>query len=148
MGYNVMITGADFTIPEENLPAAFEAMKALNKRDDLKTGGAYSGGKQTEIWFAWMSPNYDETCKDAAAIFEELGFEVVEDTVDGRQVLRIEGYDSKTGAEDHFLAAVAPFVTPGSYLEWEGEDGSRWRQEFGGPDEGVRHRTGYTAWED
>jgi hypothetical protein len=151
MGYNVSITGADFTITEDKLPAAFEAMKALNKRDELKTGGAWGqlpdgSYGQTEVWFAWMPANYDETCKDAAAIFEELGFDVEDDSVDGVQVLRLTGYDSKTGAENVFLEAVAPFVTPGSYLEWEGEDGDRWRNEFNA--EGTRTRTGYTAWEE
>jgi len=143
MGYNVMLTGSDFKVEKDKLDALFEALKELNKRDDLKTGGAYSGGKQIEIYFAWMSADYDKTSRDAAHIFEQLGF-TVETDAEGN--LTLEAYDSKAGAEDDFLAAAAPFVTPGSYLEWEGEDGERWRQEFDG--EGIRHRTGYTAWEE
>ena len=48
------------------------------------------------------------------------------------EYLYLEAYDSKAGAEDHFLEAVAPFVTPGSYIEWRGEDDTMWRQDFDG----------------
>lgn len=40
----------------------------------------------------------------------------------------LTGYDSKTGQEDLFVAAAAQFVKPGSFLQWKGEEGERWRQ--------------------
>jgi hypothetical protein len=124
MGYYVTLENVDFTIPADKVADAFEAMKALNSRDDLKTGGSWQGGKQTERWFAWMDADYDKTCKDAKAILDMLGFEV-EVADDGG--LSLVGYDSKTGSEEHFVRTLAPFVKEGSYMEWRGEEGDRWR---------------------
>jgi hypothetical protein len=148
MSYNVETIGADFVIPPENLDACFEALKALNKRDELKTGGSYGRRPdgsygQISAYFAWMSETYDEECRNAAQIFEELGFTTSEDD----EGLRLEWFDNnKTGAEAVFLEAAAPFVRPGSYLEWEGEDRSRWRQDFDGTT--MTTRTGTITWDD
>lgn len=148
MGYNVMLTAADYRIDKDKLDAAYRAMCELNKRDELKTGGSYGQRPdgtygQISTHFAWMDANYPQTCQDAAQIFKELGFGVA---VDGNGTLSLEGYDSKAGAEELFLAAAAPFARPGSYVEWEGEDGERWRTDYNG--EGVRTRAGRTVWVD
>lgn len=146
MGYNVDITNADASIAADKLDGCFEALKALNKRDDLKTGGSYGQRPdgtydQIEAWFAWMPANYDETCQSAEAIFNELGFETyIEDGA-----LYLQAYSDKSGAQDVFLEAAAPFITAGSYIEWDGEDGERWRQDFDG--ESMTTRTGRTVWE-
>lgn len=124
MGYYVNAFEADWVIPTENLDAAYEAMCKLNERDDLKTGGRYIGGIMVDKWFSWMPINYPEVCKDAEEILNHLGFET--DT-DENGDLRICYYDSKTGAEEHFLAAIAPFSKPDSYIDWRGEDGALWR---------------------
>ncbi len=138
MGYYVTLTGADFRIPEEKWTDAFNAVAELNEHDELKTGGRWSGGKPQEVWFAWMSADYPadavQAWKDGdvssplAFVFNQLGFEVA--VLEG--YLHLENYDSKAGAEDLFLEAVAPFVTPGSWIEWSGEDGEAWRQDFDG----------------
>lgn len=140
MGYYVTLTDADWGIPEEKWDAAFQALVELNKRDDLKTGGRWSGGKRVEKWFAWMDTDYPEKAlaeyeekklpHPLVWVFQELGFDW-ETGLDDEE-FRLTYYDSKAGGEDHFLAAVAPFVRPGSYLEWRGEDGEMWRQEFDG----------------
>lgn len=134
MGYYVNITDANFIIPPENLGEAYRALCALNAHDELKTGGSWGplpdgSYGQKEKWFAWMDANYPETCKDAEAIFTALRFETDSNPDDGLTLL---GYDSKAGGEEHFLEAVAPFVKPGSYLEWRGEGGEVWREEYDG----------------
>jgi hypothetical protein len=54
--------------------------------------------------------------------------------------LSLVHYDSKVGQEDLFLEAIAPFATPGSYIEWKGEDGFRWRDEVdGGTLQSIRY---------
>lgn len=143
MGYNVMLTNADFRIDKDKLDAAYQAMCELNKHDELKTGGSYGPGGKTEAWFAWMDPNYPETCQSAEEIFHELGFETA---TDGNGTLSLEAYDSKAGAEDLFLSAAGPFTRPGSFVEWEGEDGERWRTDYSGED--ARTRTGRIVWVD
>jgi hypothetical protein len=151
MGYNVSTGGIDFHIPDDKLADVTTALKDLNKRDDLKTGGSYGPREdgtygQREVWFAWMPADYDQTAVDAQEIFELLGFSTEQVEVDEKGPgLRLLSYDSKTGAEDHFLAAAAPFVTPGSFIEWEGEDGARWRDEFDGTT--VNNLTGRTIYE-
>jgi hypothetical protein len=151
MGYNVETIGIDFHIADDKLAEVTTALKELNKRDDLKTGGSH--GKREdgtygpiEVWFAWMPADYDKTAVDAQEIFELLGFETEQVEQDEKGPgLRLLSYDSKTGAEDLFLAAAAPFVTPGSFIEWEGEDGARWRDEFDGTT--VTNLTGRTIYE-
>lgn len=124
MGYYVAITNADFVIPAENVVKAYQAMCKLNERDDLKRGGSWERGKQVAKWFSWMSPDYPERCKNAEEIFKMLGFEVDNDPLNG---LSIEGYDSKSGQEELFLEACAPFAKDGSFVEWCGEDREMWR---------------------
>jgi hypothetical protein len=129
MGYYVTLTQASFTIPADKLGDAFEALKELNKRDELKSGGSYGELPDgtyghTQSWFSWMDPEYDKTLKSAREILEALGF-TVEDFNGG---LTITAYDDKIGDEEHFIRALAPFVAEGSHLDWKGEDGTLWRQ--------------------
>lgn len=143
MGYYVNIVAADFGIPRKKWNAAFEAVAELNEYDGLKTGGRWGGGKQQERWFAWMDADYPAKARQKAEsgdvphplmyVFERLGFEWEITAPEGEdEELRLVNYDSKTGGEDHFLEAVAHFVTPGSFLEWRGEEGELWIQRFNG----------------
>jgi hypothetical protein len=136
MGYYVTTTEVDFRIPKRNLDAAYKALCALNDNDDAKTGGRLDGGNDDRTcprpaglnhhparWFAWMPANYPEECADAEAVLECLGFEVGMEQDD----LVIWHYDNKTGAEELFIGALAPFVKDGSFICWRGEDGDEWR---------------------
>jgi hypothetical protein len=130
MGYYVTLEDADYTIPTKDLDVALERLKALNFRHDLKNGGQYpeTGDPFEDKWFSWMPPRYHETAQSAAEVFEMLGFTVETD----EEGLHLTGYDGKTGDEDTFLEAVADLVKPDSYLEWQGEEGHRWRLEYDG----------------
>lgn len=133
MGYYVNTMSCDVCIPAENAKAAYDAMCALNWRNDLKNGGRWprnetdTDGPRDDIWFSWMHWNYHEIYQSAEEILRELGFDVmVEDNGD----IWLVSYDSKIGAERDFLNAIAPFITDGSSIEWAGEDGTMWRQLF------------------
>jgi len=138
MGYYVRLEAADFGIPKENWDAAFEALTELNKRDDLKTGGSWGPNGKTEVWFAWMPKDYPTDAlseyKEKGLphplvwVFQQLGF----DWEVNDEGFWLTYYDSKAGNEDAFLDAVAPYVRPGSTLEWSGEDGERWLERFDG----------------
>lgn len=121
MGYYVTLTDADFALPE-----SAEVLDAIKRMDtewhDLKRGGSFSSQGKTDSWFSWM-PSSLATFGTVAEVFAALGFDLL---VDSGAVI-LQGYDNKTGQEELFLAAVAPFVEEGSYTEWNGEDGSRWR---------------------
>lgn len=139
MGYYV--TGEGYiSVPADKLTDAYNALVELNKHDELKTGGRFGAGvsegkpaNSTSVaenpnrWFSWMDWNYDEVCSTAEEILQQVGFETEETPDDG---LELFGYDSKSGAESHFVNAIAPFVNEDSTMEWSGEDGERWRWVF------------------
>jgi hypothetical protein len=130
MGYYTQITDADFLIPKANEAKALAALKALNgpEYNSQKQGGSFDASGKSEAWYSWMDVDYDQKVSSCAEVFAMLGFEVEEDA-DG---LRLTGYDNKTGQEDLFLNAVAPYVAAGSFLAWRGEDGTLYRFEFDG----------------
>ena len=124
MGYYVSGNG-QLRIKKENLDKAYEALVALNDApDSAKHGGSFGGGEEIR-WFSWMPADL-RTLPDAKAVFEALGFEVRDDE---NGDLLISCYDSKTGQEDIFAAAAAPFIEDNEY-EWTGEDGSFWKWHF------------------
>ena len=129
MGYYVRLEDSTAVLPKKHQAEAYRRMCALNDRDEYKRGGSV-GPDGEEKWFAWMDPNYPDTCADAKAILTELGFWFSDKSED----LVFEEYDSKSGQENLFIFRIADLMT--GYMEWSGEDGARWRWEFG-PD-GVK----------
>jgi hypothetical protein len=150
MGYYVQIRNADFIIPDTE--GVLNALRELNKRDDLKRGGVYTGGEMTERWFSWMPAGW-ENSESVADIFgpNGLGFEVAHysDTDENNKVtntwVRLDLYDNKSGQEELFLATVAPFVRPGSFIEWVGEDNTMWR-DYVGIDHLLYRQDAETVW--
>lgn len=140
MGYFVSITACDFTIKRENYGEAHRLLLALNAHDDLKRGGRLpadrvrpegsgSIARDPNVWFSWMPWNYDEVCGSAVEILEMVGFSVEENEGGICSV----SYDDKSGCEEEFMAALAPVVEKGSYIEWAGEEpGDLYRYEFDG----------------
>ena len=150
MGYFVETVEIDFVIPAENVKHAYEAMCKLNAHDELKHGGIWGGKEEYYMKpvgstslassarknFSWMDWNYDETCANAEDIFDQLGFDT---EIDENGNLRVLSYDNKSGQEELFLEACAPYVTPGSYIVWEGEDRAMWKNEFDGETMNKEH---------
>lgn len=58
-----------------------------------------------------------------AEVLGNNGFDV-SDTAAG---VRINWYNDKSCNEGSVLVALAPFVAEGSFMEWRGEEGERWR---------------------
>jgi hypothetical protein len=126
MGYYISGNG-NLRIKAENLGKAYEALMALNDApDSAKRGGSYSGGKQHSSWFSWMPADLRELA-DTKAVFEQLGFELEQDDLNGDLLIRC--YENKSGQEEVFFAAAAPFIEDGEY-EWTGEDGAFWEWTF------------------
>ena len=124
MGYYVRITDSgNFRINADQLDNAYKALIDLNKHDDLKRGGG--GG---EVWFSWMPADYSYLAT-TAEILEMVGFAFTQEK-DGS--LSEFEYDNKQGCEDVFLAALAPFIEDGCWMNWYGEDGEMWRYTFSG----------------
>ena len=126
MGYYVTGNGA-LRIKSENLGKSYEALMALQDAPPkAKRGGSSGGDKAPRYWYSWM-PEDLRTLADTKAVFAELGFEtrIEEPTGD----LIISCYDNKSGQEDVFFAAAAPFIEDDEY-EWTGEDSDFWLWKF------------------
>lgn len=139
MGYYVQLIDSNFGVPEST-----EVLAAIHRMDsewhDLKRGGAYGPGGKEHSWFSWM-PGLTSlhTVQD---VFEALGFEV--SVRDGK--VWLGGYDNKTGQEELFLAAVAPFVDEDSFTSWRGEDGELYGYTV--RDGRLIAQQAYVVWED
>lgn len=137
MGYNIEITKANFTIDKFKIDDAYNAMCALNAKHDTKrtmTGnvkpeGSTSISDNPNACYWFLPWNYDEVLFTAESIFEHLGFTLY---YDENGDLALHGYEFKNGSQEEFLAAVAPYVTPGSFIQWRGEDGAIWKHTFDG----------------
>ena len=150
MGYFIHTNAMHFVIKKDNLEDSYKALCQLNAKDELKTGrrgganlpekpqDSTSVSNNPNKWFAWIDWNYDETCKSAEEIFSDLGF-YTEITDEGD--LFIGMFSNKCGDENVFLQAVAPFVEDGSYIEWQGEDGSMWKNTFNNGKMETQHAT-------
>lgn len=138
MGYYVNIVESNCVIKKNNFDAAYNAVCELNRHDNLKCGGQYgenlpvkpadskSVSNSPHKWFSWMDWNYDETCANLVEVLDMLGFDVYETD----DAIEITGYDNKSGQEDIFLEALAPYIENGSYIHWSGEDDYKWSNIF------------------
>ena len=121
MGYYITLEQSTAVLPKGNQAEAYERMCALNDTDEGKTGG--NGEKK---WFAWMDPNYPDTCADAKAILADLGF-WFDENEDGD--LLFTEYDCKMGNESDFLRCIGDLLT--GEMVWRGEEHTLWRYTFG-----------------
>lgn len=124
MGYYVTYEGT-ITISDDRKDKVFEALKSLNFRHDLKTGGRFpaQGDPFEDKWFSWMPSRYHEEVESTDEILELLGFEVRKIDDEGTRTVY---YDDKVGAEEHFLRTI---VENGGQvnLDCRGEDGELWK---------------------
>jgi hypothetical protein len=141
MGYYVQITDCSVFLPKELCDDAYKALCDLNQHDEPKTGGSYGGIDTLNAsdprpegmtyhparWFSWMDADYPSKCKTLEEVLQEVGFDPYFDADGNLESLL---YDSKTGCEEIFLTALAPFMRGGSYINWRGEEGELYRYEF------------------
>ena len=136
MGYFISGDGS-ITIKKTDEPQAYKAMCDLNQRDDLKRGGSWGGEHDSRNprpeglnyhpgkWFSWLHPDYPSTCDSFLAVLEHVGFEIRAVNETGDSTTYGLYYSNKSGQEELFLDACAPYIT--GEVRWEGEDGERWR---------------------
>ena len=134
MGYSAEIIEENFFIKVENFDKAYDAMCKLNAKDGLKQDYSYLGyderptnsksvSSDPRKHFSFMPWNYDELYKNLFEVLNALSFDVF--TNDKGDINSIY-FCNRLGQEDLFLEAIAPYVKPGSYIVWRGEDGAMW----------------------
>jgi len=104
MGYNIWQTEADFKITAEQVPLALAVVVALKKRYRCDDSSLYSA-------------------------MGSRGWPIQIDASDNVTGITFEGEKSSSG-DDELFNAIAPYVTPGSYIDMCGEDGRHWRMRF------------------
>jgi hypothetical protein len=138
MGYFVQGHGTLVLRPNTE-HMAYKALCALNDLDDLKRGGSWGGENDSTTqrpeglnyhpgkWFSWMDANYPESCPTLQSVLEMLGFgTTITHTLENNIHITLT-YDNKTGQEELFIQALAPFTIRGE-IEWRGEDGTLWKE--------------------
>jgi hypothetical protein len=87
-----------------------------------------SGDLYKDRWYSWTST---EALREATSLEDFIGqfveFVVIDD--DGSLSMCFE---SKTGNERELFEALAPFIAPGSFIEWCGEGGEHYKWIFDG----------------
>jgi len=129
MGYCMEQIDSDFMIKAENVKAALQAIKKLAGKETIKDG---SGGH-----FSWVETSDFVKAKTLdkamdAWRWEITGPEPEDPENDPAEFDAITFNGEKLGDDAILFNAIAPYVEKGSYIEMQGEDGSRWRWVFDG----------------
>ena len=134
MGYYATVRGIDIKL---RLDALEEAMRLLKERHENRSGSYEDCGP-----FGTRSgyPMPADTFPDALM---EIGWGGERDDTRGEYRAYRDGTKYRE-VEEVFWAAVAPVVVPGSYIEFQGEDGALWKWEF--RDKKLRTFEGHIAW--
>lgn len=114
MGYSANLTETDFVIKYENIVQAFNAAKMflMNYDKDIN----------------YVEKEDIESAQNIEDLFEVFGFEIEINLF--ADLSNIDFVWEKLGEEIILLNLIAPYVEEGSYLQWNGEDGSTWRHVF------------------
>ena len=141
MGYYVNTIDVKVFIDSNHFRALYDALCELNQHDEWKGGGSYGGEFDQSKprpegydyhpgrWYSWMAADYPHKLFNAIDVLKAVGFDIT--TNEYGDIVGMS-YDNKTGCEDVFLNACAPFMRSGSYIAFRGEDGEMWRYKFVG----------------
>ena len=114
MGCEICCYDGVFKILPDKVPGAYKALMKL-----------FTTKPKSEFYNKDIAKN-DFNIRE---IFQTVGFEVTSDLLGGIAGLTYEwakGYDFV----NKLFETIAPFVLPGSYLIWTGEEHEQWRMAF------------------
>jgi hypothetical protein len=140
VGYSVQLIKGEVVIKAADAEAAVAAIRALDLRDDLKTGWSADGSAEGRRHWAFTDP---DAVRDASTLAEHLTafrFVPVFDPDGDLLGVELEGGTRSAGDERHLWNVLAPYVTPASEMIWVGEDDILTRWSFDG--QGLTVSTG------
>ena len=105
MGYEIYLRERNFTVKKENFVPLVQVVRE-------------------------KFPALFDSMDSLRVVFKEFDFSVEAD--ENGDLVDLEFPGGRAGNEDEFFAAIAPFVEPGSYLCFEGEDNAIWINRFDG----------------
>ena len=129
MEYYIELRDSDFYIKEKNFKNVLEAISNLMTQTDKMNGGS----SNEDRWFSWV--NTDNVLRairqnNLRQVMTEWRFPVGFEDVGKGDICDLSFSGEKSGDEVYFFDAIAPWVEDGSFLEFQGEEGERWRWEF------------------
>lgn len=141
MGYYIHITDCNIRIPKNQFANACMHLEQIGFLTDTEhmTGGCMSG-ESRKHWYAWVDMGELEhriESGDLVGVLDLFGFETGLD----KESLENLFFNSKSGNEEHLLRCLAPFFRDGDYIEWQGEEGERWRYVFENGKMDILHPT-------
>lgn len=150
MGYYVKTIDSDIFLDKVHFDAAYKKLCELNDYDELKRGGSFGGNTDQNPedkynrskWFSWMDYNYPETCPDMQSVLNQAGFNCAYD--ENGNLIDLVYDENKTGNEDYFLCALAPFMKDGSFITFKGEEDDDYYR-FRYQDGYMYHEKGYVV---
>lgn len=119
MGYYMNQLSTQFVIKRENLPNVTKAIKNLHGKETIGD----SSGKH----FSWVSNHFYEI-NTAQLLLEAWRW--VPKFDDNGDIIELKFRGEKWGDEKFLFEAIAPFVENNSWIEMEGEEGSKWKWVF------------------
>ena len=132
MGYDVTQQTTVFSIPQNRQQEALAAVRALFQPDaiDLLARGSTANWWGFTYHYSWVDTAAALSCATLPAMLAEWGWGC--SLNDAGDILGIDFESERLGQEDILFAALAPFVTAGSFIQMLSEDGEQWRWVFDG----------------
>lgn len=125
MGYCITQIGGKFEIKAKNKSKALEAIKKLAGKETIEdSSGAH---------FSWVDTSDFTEAKTLEKALIAWRWEA--DTTKwishtNGDIIALNFTGEKWGDDTMLFEAIAPYVESGSFIEMEGEDGSRWKWAF------------------
>lgn len=129
MGYCMTQMDCNFFVEAKNISAMTDAIKDLAdaKHSNEHKGGSWRDGEKKASWYSWVDMSFSQLT-DIKSMFKCWRWEI--DYDDAGDISQIQFAGEKLGQDDVLFNAIAPFVKNNSFIEMEGEDGTRWRWVF------------------
>lgn len=128
MGYYMDIIDRNFIIKKENFDKALFALKKVFIAENMSCRTYNKNDRIIEAHFSWVSTENVLKSKKLEKALQEIRYNPIYD--ENGDICNVEFTGEKYGDEEIFFKALAPYVETNSYLEFLGEDESRWKWEF------------------
>lgn len=136
MGYDVRLIKGEVVIPAARTGPALSAIRALNQRDDLKSGWSrvdYPDGTfgRRPHW-AFTDPAEIRSARSLTEMVRAFRYEAMTEPDGEVYGVELIGGTRAAGDDVHLWRALAPYVDAGGELIWLGEDDKLQRWSFDG----------------
>jgi hypothetical protein len=131
MGYHVKITDCKMNLKSLWFEDACRELLDKNflENEDNMSGVAFNGDEITSKYYAWVDMKKLEDCirsHNLIGVFQCFGFSV---EVHQGNIIGL-GYNQKSGDQERLLNELREYFDEGDFIEFEGEEGEKWRYSF------------------